>query len=126
MPGWGWSGSCAGSSSSRLGVGPLTWPAHAGVGGVDLLLTRRESSVAAGVRIETPTPLRDPDRVPAAVVGGVGQGLRVGPVQGVDDVVLAGGTHVVAGTGQHRREPYRPAGWAMTCTFTPGHLCLLG
>src|SRR4051812_41501763 len=65
---------------------------------------------AAGVRVETPAPLRDPDRRSAAVVGGVGQGAHAGGGDRVDDPVLAGGAHVMAGAGQRWGGPDQPAG----------------
>ncbi len=73
-------------------------------------LVRGQAPVAAGVRVETPTPLRDLHRRPAALVGGVGQGLDPRSVDGVDDAVLAGGAHVVPGPGQRRGDPDQPAG----------------
>jgi len=60
-PGWGRSGSCAGPSSSSVPVGPFTGSALAGVCGDHLQLTAWQQPVA-GVRVETPPPLRHPYR----------------------------------------------------------------
>jgi hypothetical protein len=43
----------------QLSVDPLAWSSHAGVGGVDLPLRRRQAPIAAGVRIKTSPPLRN-------------------------------------------------------------------
>ncbi len=90
-------------------LGPLTRPPAAGVGGVDLLLVRGQSPLAAGVGVETPASLRDLHRGPA-LAGGVGQRLDPGGVDGVDDAVLAGGAPCRAGPRQRWGDPDQPAG----------------
>jgi hypothetical protein len=46
--------------------------------GVDLLLADRQRPVAAGVGIETPPTLRNPDRRATALTCGIGDGLNPG------------------------------------------------
>jgi hypothetical protein len=73
------------------------------------LAMRSQTPVAVGVRVETPPPLRDRDRRPGALVGGVGGRRDLMDGQRVDDPVLAGGTHVVPCPGQRRGDPHQPA-----------------
>src|SRR3954462_15194951 len=86
----------------RARVDPFTRAALAGVRGVDLLLAARQAPVAAGVRVEAPRPLRDPDRGAAALVGGIGDRVDLASVERVDDAVLAGGAYVVPGASPGR------------------------
>lgn len=74
----------------QLGVGSFTGTTLPGVGGVDLLLVVREPPVAAGVGVEPPAALRNPDLRPAALIGGVGDRGDLGGVEGVDQAVFAG------------------------------------
>jgi hypothetical protein len=78
--------------------------------GVDLLLRRGESPVAAGVGIKSVPPLRHHDRWSAALVGGVGHDLNSGSGESVDQAVLPGGAHVMAGARKRRRGPHQPSG----------------
>lgn len=68
--------------------------------GVDFLLIAREGPIAARGGVEQPPALRDLDCRPAALVGGVGQGVDPGCVEALDQTMPAGGAHVMAGTGK--------------------------
>jgi hypothetical protein len=58
----------------HLGVRSFTGSAAPGVGGVDVLLESGTLPEPAGVGVLAPTSMRDRDRRPSALVGGVGGG----------------------------------------------------
>jgi len=60
-------------------------PRHAGVRGVDLLLSPGEPSAAAGVGVEPASAPRNADHRSGALVAGVGHHPHSGIVQGVED-----------------------------------------
>ena len=84
----------------QLGVDPLARSAPTNMRGVDLLLVVRQGAVAAGDAIEPAPPLGDPDRLAAALIGGVGHRPDTGLGERVDDAVLTSRAHVVPGSGQ--------------------------
>ena len=51
----------------ELRIGPFAGTALAGMGGVDFLLRARQPPVAAGVRVQAASALRNPDRWPGRI-----------------------------------------------------------
>jgi hypothetical protein len=94
----------------------------AGVGGVDVFLVLRQLPVAAGLAVQAAASLRNLHRWAGSLVAVVGHDVHVRVVEGVEDAVFGGGAHVVPGRAGEAQIS-RPAGSAMTCTFTPWHLC---
>jgi hypothetical protein len=92
----------------------------AGVRGVDLLLAARQAPVAADIGIQAPPPLRDPHRRAAALVA-------VSAMVWIPAVFSASMMPCSRAAPMSCRAPgstgeihtNRPAGSAMTCTFSP-------